>query len=159
MSESDCEISIEVATNYIDEQSEPEIGRYVFAYTITIANLGSTPARLLSRPTRHDEHADERRVREFLPLDAHRGICVGAACGACDPCLVVAGTRCPGMVLDRQRAAAQGRPDFSRRELEDEGEPVIDPDLESTPHETIRLAKNWIPQKPLADLFEPTLRT
>ncbi|HZD52023.1 MAG TPA: Co2+/Mg2+ efflux protein ApaG [Woeseiaceae bacterium] len=49
MSQSDCEISIEVATNYIDEQSEPESGRYVFAYTITIANLGSIPATLLSR--------------------------------------------------------------------------------------------------------------
>lgn len=49
MNEPDCEISIEVATNYIDEQSEPEIGRYVFAYTITIANLGNMPARLLSR--------------------------------------------------------------------------------------------------------------
>lgn len=49
MSQIDCEISIEVATNYIDEQSEPEIGRYVFAYTITIANLGSMPAKLVSR--------------------------------------------------------------------------------------------------------------
>jgi ApaG protein len=49
MNETDCEISIEVATNYIDEQSEPEIGRYVFAYTITIENLGSMPARLMSR--------------------------------------------------------------------------------------------------------------
>jgi len=43
------EISIEVATDYVDEQSEPEVGRYVFAYTITIANVGDRPARLLSR--------------------------------------------------------------------------------------------------------------
>ena len=49
MSKTDCKISIEVATDYIDDQSEPDIGRYVFAYTITIANLGSTPAKLLSR--------------------------------------------------------------------------------------------------------------
>lgn len=42
-------ISIEVTTDYVDAQSEPEIGRYVFAYTITIENLGSIPARLMSR--------------------------------------------------------------------------------------------------------------
>ena len=45
----DCEISIDVATDYVDEQSDPDTGRYVFAYTITIANQGSVAARLLSR--------------------------------------------------------------------------------------------------------------
>jgi ApaG protein len=44
-----CEISIEVATNYIDDQSEPNVDRYVFAYTITISNRGNIPAQLLSR--------------------------------------------------------------------------------------------------------------
>ena len=44
-----CEISIEVATDYIDDQSEPDVGRYVFAYTITIANRGNQAAKLLSR--------------------------------------------------------------------------------------------------------------
>ena len=44
-----CEISIDVATDYVVEQSEPDIGRYVFAYTITISNRGDTAARLLSR--------------------------------------------------------------------------------------------------------------
>ena len=49
MEENEYEIRIEVATNYIDDQSEPDVGRYVFAYTITIENLGDLPARLLSR--------------------------------------------------------------------------------------------------------------
>ncbi len=49
MDKKNCEISIEVATDYVHEQSEPDDGRYVFAYTITIANLGEVPARLLSR--------------------------------------------------------------------------------------------------------------
>ena len=49
MDQAKCEISIEVATDYIDDQSEPDSNRYVFAYTITIANLGNIPARLLSR--------------------------------------------------------------------------------------------------------------
>ena len=44
-----CEFSIDVATDYVDEQSEPDNGRYVFAYTITISNLGNVPATLLSR--------------------------------------------------------------------------------------------------------------
>jgi ApaG protein len=43
------EIRIEVATNYIVDQSEPDVGRYVFAYTITIENLSDVAARLLSR--------------------------------------------------------------------------------------------------------------
>ena len=34
--EEPCDISIEVATDYVKEQSEPDVGRYVFAYTITI---------------------------------------------------------------------------------------------------------------------------
>ncbi len=49
MEENEYEIRIEVATNYVDDQSEPDVGRYVFAYTITIENLGDLPARLLSR--------------------------------------------------------------------------------------------------------------
>jgi ApaG protein len=43
------EIRIEVATNYVVDQSEPDVGRYVFAYTITIENLSDVAAKLLSR--------------------------------------------------------------------------------------------------------------
>lgn len=43
------DIGIRVATNYIDEQSEPDSGRYVFAYTITISNNGNVAAKLMSR--------------------------------------------------------------------------------------------------------------
>ncbi len=49
MEENEYEIRIVVATNYVDDQSEPDVGRYVFAYTITIENIGDLPARLLSR--------------------------------------------------------------------------------------------------------------
>ena len=42
-------INIKVDTNYIHEQSEPDDGRYVFSYTITISNQGNIAARLLSR--------------------------------------------------------------------------------------------------------------
>ena len=49
MEKDNYEIRIEVATKYVVDQSEPDVGRYVFAYTITIENLGDLPARLLSR--------------------------------------------------------------------------------------------------------------
>ena len=43
------EIKIEVQTNYVEEQSEPEQNRYVFSYTINIENQGERAARLVSR--------------------------------------------------------------------------------------------------------------
>ncbi len=49
MSEVICDIRVQVSTDYVDDQSRPESGRYVFAYTITIANNGDVPVRLLSR--------------------------------------------------------------------------------------------------------------
>ena len=49
MDENECDILIQVATNYVDEQSEPDAGRYVFAYTITISNNGDVAAKLISR--------------------------------------------------------------------------------------------------------------
>jgi len=49
MSKKQCDIRIHVATDYIDDQSEPDADRYVFAYTITIANNGEVPATLMSR--------------------------------------------------------------------------------------------------------------
>ncbi|WP_460732460.1 Co2+/Mg2+ efflux protein ApaG [Lysobacter tyrosinilyticus] len=42
-------IDIDVATRYLDDQSEPEQDRYVFSYTIRIRNSGNVPARLLTR--------------------------------------------------------------------------------------------------------------
>ena len=43
------EISVATRTAYIPEQSDADGGRYVFAYTITITNIGDVPAQLVSR--------------------------------------------------------------------------------------------------------------
>ncbi len=43
------DITVEVETQYIPEQSIPERDHFVFAYTITIRNDGNAAARLLSR--------------------------------------------------------------------------------------------------------------
>ena len=49
MEETQCDIRIHVTTSYIDDQSEPDSDRYVFAYTITISNSGTVAAQLISR--------------------------------------------------------------------------------------------------------------
>jgi|SRR5210317_643751 ApaG protein len=49
MEDRNYDIRVHVATQYVDEQSEPSIDRYVFAYTITIENLGDIAAQLISR--------------------------------------------------------------------------------------------------------------
>lgn len=49
MEEKHSGIHIQVATSYIDDQSEPDADRYVFAYTITISNSGNAPAKLINR--------------------------------------------------------------------------------------------------------------
>lgn len=43
------EIAVSAVPQYIPDQSDPENERYVFAYTITIENVGSVPAQLISR--------------------------------------------------------------------------------------------------------------
>ncbi|OBT16769.1 Co2+/Mg2+ efflux protein ApaG [Vibrio sp. UCD-FRSSP16_10] len=42
-------IKCHVQTKYIEAQSEPDNGHYVFAYMITIRNLSQHPVQLLSR--------------------------------------------------------------------------------------------------------------
>ena len=43
------QISINVDTAYLAEQSDPSADRYVFAYTVTISNTGTVSAQLISR--------------------------------------------------------------------------------------------------------------
>ena len=47
--QTDYNIEIAVETSFVDEQSEPDEDRFVFAYTITIRNKGTVAARLLAR--------------------------------------------------------------------------------------------------------------
>jgi ApaG protein len=49
MSTPQHDIAVDVATRFLADQSAPEDGRFVFAYTIRISNRGNVPARLLSR--------------------------------------------------------------------------------------------------------------
>jgi ApaG protein len=42
-------IRVDTRTSFLPEQSDEAVGRYVFAYTITITNAGTVPAQLISR--------------------------------------------------------------------------------------------------------------
>jgi ApaG protein len=42
-------ITVDVETHYIEEQSNPDANYFVFAYTITIQNQGQQAAQLLTR--------------------------------------------------------------------------------------------------------------
>ena len=58
------EITVQVRTTYVPEQSDESAGRYVFAYTITIRNTGDVTAQLMSRHwiiTDSDNHVQEVR--------------------------------------------------------------------------------------------------
>jgi ApaG protein len=43
------EITVSAKSVYLPEQSDPDSGRFVFAYTISIQNTGTVAAQLLSR--------------------------------------------------------------------------------------------------------------
>ncbi len=57
-------VDVTVKTTYIENQSDPVLNRFVFAYTVTIHNSGTVPAQLL---TRHwiitDAHDKVQEVR------------------------------------------------------------------------------------------------
>ena len=48
-SELRCTIKVDVETVYLPNRSSPADRRFVFAYTITIRNVGETPTQLLTR--------------------------------------------------------------------------------------------------------------
>jgi ApaG protein len=43
------EFTVSAIPHYLADQSEPDDGRYVFAYTVTIRNTGAVAGQLLSR--------------------------------------------------------------------------------------------------------------
>ncbi|MCG5499944.1 Co2+/Mg2+ efflux protein ApaG [Ectothiorhodospira lacustris] len=61
---SDHHIQVEVNCSYVESQSDPMHGRFVFAYTITLRNLGTQGAKLLNRHwIIHDSNGKVQEVR------------------------------------------------------------------------------------------------
>ena len=58
------QIEVQPVAQFIPDQSDPEENRYLFAYTVTIKNIGEVPAQLVSR---HwiitDAHNEVQEVR------------------------------------------------------------------------------------------------
>ena len=55
---------VEVAPQYLPDQSNPEEDLYVFAYTITITNIGEVTAQLISRTWNvNDANGPPEKVR------------------------------------------------------------------------------------------------
>jgi len=42
-------VDVDVQVEYLEEHSQPQHHRYLFAYTIVISNQGQTPAKLMTR--------------------------------------------------------------------------------------------------------------
>jgi len=58
------DIRVAVEPSFLDDQSEPEESRYVWAYRVTIENKGAEPVQLVSRHWRiTDAHGRQREVR------------------------------------------------------------------------------------------------
>jgi ApaG protein len=56
-------IRIQVESEFVEERSNPRDNYYFFAYTVTITNVGSRPAQLISRVwIITDAHGEEERV-------------------------------------------------------------------------------------------------
>jgi len=49
MSKDSTKIDVQVKPLYLAEQSDPKNNHYVFSYTVTIKNNGTSPAKLLTR--------------------------------------------------------------------------------------------------------------
>jgi ApaG protein len=57
-------IEVQPAAQFIPDQSDPDENRYLFAYTITIRNVGEVPAQLVSRHwVITDAHNEVQEVR------------------------------------------------------------------------------------------------
>ncbi|MCX7897696.1 MAG: Co2+/Mg2+ efflux protein ApaG [Rhodocyclaceae bacterium] len=57
-------IEVSVKTRYLPEESDPESGRYFFAYHVTLTNVGTVAAQLISRHwiiTDGEGHVEEVR--------------------------------------------------------------------------------------------------
>jgi len=58
------DIRVVVEPSFLDDQSEPEDGRYIWAYRVTIENRGREPVQLISRYWRiTDSRGRTREVR------------------------------------------------------------------------------------------------
>jgi ApaG protein len=66
------EIAVTTTPQYIADQSDPENDRYIFAYTVTIENVGSVTAQLISRHWIITDASDEVQEVRGLGVVGHQ---------------------------------------------------------------------------------------
>ena len=63
------ELTVSVRTQYLEDQSDPDRSKYVFAYAVTIKNSGQAAAQVISRLWTITDDADLGRSADgHLPL-------------------------------------------------------------------------------------------
>ena len=68
------DIRVSVKTEYLPSESDEDNNRFVFAYTITVENYGSEPAKLLSRHwliTDAESHVQEVKGKGVIGEQPH----------------------------------------------------------------------------------------
>ena len=66
------EMTVTVQTRYLEEQSDPDRSRYVFAYAVTIKNTGSVAAQLISRHWIITDANDQEQEVKGLGVVGHQ---------------------------------------------------------------------------------------
>lgn len=66
------EMTVEVVTQFLEDQSSPENEQFTFAYTVTIKNTGQMPAQLISRHWIIDDANGQRREIKGLGVVGHQ---------------------------------------------------------------------------------------
>lgn len=66
------EIRVSAESRYLPEQSNPELGVYAFAYTVTITNAGTVASQLISRHWVIEDANGEAREVKGLGVVGHQ---------------------------------------------------------------------------------------
>ena len=66
------QMTVTVQTRYLEEQSDPDRSRYVFAYAVTIKNTGSVAAQLISRHWIITDANDQEQEVKGLGVVGHQ---------------------------------------------------------------------------------------
>ncbi len=65
-------VDVQVVSEYLEEQSDPEQDRYAFSYTVRLTNTGSVSAQLISRHWIIDDENGVRREVKGLGVVGHQ---------------------------------------------------------------------------------------
>jgi ApaG protein len=101
-------IEVKVQTRYIAAQSQPELRRFVFTYTITISNKSETAAQLISRHWRIRDARDQLQEVQGLGVVGEQPLLEPGA----------SYTYTSGVILETETGMMEGSYEFEREDGE-----------------------------------------